>query len=138
MAAFFLDERCFVLACFIFFILMETEQAISGTSDATYKVMTLIVTTECDCKNEKSFQDQNKSFHTGCRMCISNIQFPDLKKQPILGPMMKPYLLLALALRGGMALLKFWFKCQYRGCVLGTSFFPSNVLRNFNILVFKP
>ena len=34
---------------------METEQAISGTSDATYKVMTLIVTTVCDCENEKKF-----------------------------------------------------------------------------------
>ena len=39
MAALIRDERCFVLASFIFFLLMKTEQATSGTSAATYKVM---------------------------------------------------------------------------------------------------
>ena len=39
MAALIPDKRCFILAGFIFFLLMKTEQAISGTSAATYKVM---------------------------------------------------------------------------------------------------
>ena len=39
MAALIPDERSFVLAGFIFFLLMKTEQAISGTRAATYKVM---------------------------------------------------------------------------------------------------
>ena len=38
MAALIQDERCFVLAGFIFFLLMKTEQVISGTSAATYRV----------------------------------------------------------------------------------------------------
>ena len=39
MAVLIPDERCFVLARFIFFLQMKTEQAICGTSAATYKVM---------------------------------------------------------------------------------------------------
>ena len=39
MAALIPDERCFVLACLIFFLLMKTEQAVSWTSASTYKVM---------------------------------------------------------------------------------------------------
>ena len=38
MTALILDERCFVLASYVFFLLMKTEQVISGTSAATYKV----------------------------------------------------------------------------------------------------
>ena len=39
MAALIPDERCFILAGLIFFLLIKTVQAISGTSAATYKVM---------------------------------------------------------------------------------------------------
>ena len=39
MAVLIPDERCFVLARLIFFLQMKTEQAICGTSAATYKVM---------------------------------------------------------------------------------------------------
>ena len=39
MAALVPDERCFVLASFIFFLLMKTDYASSGSSAATYKVM---------------------------------------------------------------------------------------------------
>ena len=46
MAALITDERSFVLARLIFFLLMKTEQAISGTSAATYKVMEPHLTTE--------------------------------------------------------------------------------------------
>ena len=56
---------------------METEQAISGTSDATYKVMTLIVTTECDCKNEKKFPRPKQKFPYR----VSNVHF----KHPVPG-----------------------------------------------------
>ena len=38
-------KRCFVLASYIFFLLVKTEQAISGTSAVTYKVM------ESHCEN---------------------------------------------------------------------------------------
>ena len=41
MAALIPDKKCFVLARLIFFLLMKTEQAISVTSTATYKVMEL-------------------------------------------------------------------------------------------------
>ena len=41
MAGLIPDERCFVLASFIFFLLMKMEQAISRTSAATYKLMKL-------------------------------------------------------------------------------------------------
>ena len=39
MAGLIPDERCFVLASNIFFLLIKMEQAISGTSAATYKMM---------------------------------------------------------------------------------------------------
>ena len=38
MAALILDERCVVLARFMFFLLIKMQHAISGTSAATYKV----------------------------------------------------------------------------------------------------
>ena len=37
MAALILDERCVILASFIFFLQIKMQQAISGTSAATYK-----------------------------------------------------------------------------------------------------
>ena len=39
MGALIPDERCFGLARFTFFLLIKTEQFITGTSAATYKVM---------------------------------------------------------------------------------------------------
>ena len=39
MAALITDERCCIIASFIIFLLMKTEQAKSGTSAATYNVM---------------------------------------------------------------------------------------------------
>ena len=39
MGAFIPDERCFGLAHFTVFLLMKTEQVITGTSAATFKVM---------------------------------------------------------------------------------------------------
>ena len=39
MTALILDERCFVSVSYFFFLLMKMEEAISGTSAATYKVM---------------------------------------------------------------------------------------------------
>ena len=39
MAALTPNERCFVLESYIFFLLIKTEQAKSGTSAATYKVL---------------------------------------------------------------------------------------------------
>ena len=39
MAALIPDERCFVLASLIFFLLFKMQQAKSGTSDATNKVI---------------------------------------------------------------------------------------------------
>ena len=39
MAAFIPDGKCFVIASLIFFLLIKTEQAISGTSAATSMVM---------------------------------------------------------------------------------------------------
>ena len=39
MAALILDERCFISASLIFFLQIKTEQAISGSSAATFKAM---------------------------------------------------------------------------------------------------
>ena len=54
MAALTPNERCFVLESYIFFLLIKTEQAKSGTSAATYKVLEIHWIASLSCSMESS------------------------------------------------------------------------------------